>query len=53
MDALSFAGDLGTTAAVLLIAIPTLIIALWYAYRIEFNKGEVDEIQATLRERRT
>jgi GPH family glycoside/pentoside/hexuronide:cation symporter len=43
----------GLIYAVLLITIPMLLIALRYAYRIEFSKEQVDAIQATLRARNT
>ena len=42
----------GLMYAVLLIGIPTLLIALRYAYKIEFSREQVDEIQVTLRDRR-
>lgn len=41
----------GLMYSVMLIAIPTLAIALWYAYKIEFSKEQVDDIQASLRDR--
>ncbi len=41
----------GLMYAVMLIAVPTLAIALFYAYKIQFSKEQVDDIQATLRER--
>jgi GPH family glycoside/pentoside/hexuronide:cation symporter len=41
----------GLMYAVILIAIPTLLIALRYAYKIEFSKEQVKEIQVTLRDR--
>jgi GPH family glycoside/pentoside/hexuronide:cation symporter len=41
----------GLMYAVLLISIPTLVIALFYAYKIRFSKEQVDDIQATLRAR--
>ncbi len=41
----------GLMYAVLLIAIPSLVISLYYAYKIQLSKEQVDDIQATLRER--
>ena len=41
----------GLMWAVLVVAIPTLLIALYYAYKIKFSKEQVDVIQATLRDR--
>ena len=37
----------------LLITVPTLFIALYFAYRIDFNKEQVDAIQLHLRERKS
>ena len=42
----------GLIYAVLLIAIPTLLLALRYAYKIDFDKAQVEDIQASLRDRR-
>lgn len=42
----------GLIYAVLIITIPTLIIALRYAYKFEFSKEQMEGIQLTLRERR-
>ena len=41
----------GLMYAVLLIVIPTLIIALRYAYKFEFSKEDMEGIQHSLRER--
>jgi GPH family glycoside/pentoside/hexuronide:cation symporter len=41
----------GLMYAVLLVAIPILLVALRYASRIEFSREQVDAIQATLRAR--
>ena len=41
----------GLMYAVLLVAIPTLIVALRYAYKFEFSKEQMESIQVQLRER--
>ena len=41
----------GLMYAVLLVGVPTLLIALRYAYKIQFSKEQLDDIQATLRDR--
>jgi GPH family glycoside/pentoside/hexuronide:cation symporter len=42
----------GLMYALLLITIPTLIVALRYAYKFEFSKEQMEGIQLTLRKRR-
>ena len=37
--------------AVMIVGIPTLLIALRYAYKIQFSKEQLDDIQATLRDK--
>jgi GPH family glycoside/pentoside/hexuronide:cation symporter len=41
----------GLMYATLLIVIPTLALALRFAYRIEFSKEQIEDIQGTLRDR--
>lgn len=43
----------GMMYALLLGAVPTLMLALYFAYMIDLSKEQVEDIQATLRERRT
>lgn len=40
----------GLMWAVLLVGIPTMLIALYFTYKIEFSKQQVDDIQARLRD---
>ncbi len=42
----------GLMYAVLFVAIPTLIIALRYAYKLDFSKEQMEGVQLSLRERR-
>lgn len=43
----------GLMLAVLLIAVPALLVALWYAYKIDCSKEHMQQVQGSLRERST